>query len=253
MIESPMHLGNVRGWLAPALALCVTLPLLVACGPQAKAEAEIEASAAASTTNEAGSDIEKASYLLGYNQLHRMTTASSGVIDPVAFAKGVSDAANGVERATANENEEAIIAALNAAVQEKQMAAANSVIEAGAAYRAEFAQQPDVITLPSGLLYEVMAEGSGDKPGPDSQVTTHYHGTLIDGTVFDSSVDRGQPASFNVGGVIPGWTEALQLMNVGSKWRLVIPPELAYGERGAGGAIAPNSTLVFEVELLEIN
>ena len=107
-------------------------------------------------------------------------------------------------------------------------------------------------TLESGLQYEVLVEGSGPKPSAEDTVVTHYHGTLTDGTVFDSSVERGSPASFPVNRVIPGWTEALQLMGVGSKWRLVIPPELAYGERGAGGAIPPNSTLVFEVELLEI-
>ena len=95
-------------------------------------------------------------------------------------------------------------------------------------------------------------EGEGDKPGPTSHVTVHYHGTLIDGTVFDSSVQRGQPAEFPVNGVIAGWTEALQLMPVGSKWKLFIPSDLAYGERGAGGQIGPNAALVFEVELLGI-
>ena len=109
-----------------------------------------------------------------------------------------------------------------------------------------------MVELPSGLLYEVMTEGSGPKPKGTDTVTTHYHGMLVDGTVFDSSVDRGQPASFPVNGVIAGWTEALQLMAVGSKWRLVIPPELAYGDRGAGADIKPGATLVFEVELLEI-
>ena len=101
-------------------------------------------------------------------------------------------------------------------------------------------------------MYVVLVAGTGAKPSAEDTVVTHYHGTLTDGTVFDSSVERGSPATFPVNRVIPGWTEALQLMGVGSKWRLVIPPELAYGDRGAGGAIPPNSTLVFEVELLEI-
>ena len=105
----------------------------------------------------------------------------------------------------------------------------------------------------SGLQYMVMKEGTGPKPTINDKVTTHYHGTLIDGTVFDSSVDRGQPASFPVSGVIPGWTEALQLMNVGSKWKLFVPANLAYGERGAGQQIGPNTTLIFEVELLSID
>jgi FKBP-type peptidyl-prolyl cis-trans isomerase FklB len=99
----------------------------------------------------------------------------------------------------------------------------------------------------------VIKEGTGPKPGLEDKVTTHYHGTLVDGKVFDSSVDRGQPVSFAVNGVIPGWTEALQLMPVGSKWKLFIPSNLAYGERGAGGDIGPNETLIFDVELISID
>jgi FKBP-type peptidyl-prolyl cis-trans isomerase FklB len=110
-----------------------------------------------------------------------------------------------------------------------------------------------VTTLPSGLQYEVINDGTGPIPTIEDNVTTHYHGTLIDGTVFDSSVDRGEPASFPVGGVIKGWTEALQLMSVGSKWKLYVPYDLAYGERGAGAQIGPYSTLIFEVELISIN
>ena len=116
----------------------------------------------------------------------------------------------------------------------------------------ENAARPEVTTTESGLQYEVLVEGSGPRPSATDTVVTHYHGTLTDGTVFDSSVERGSPASFPVNRVIAGWTEALQMMGVGAKWRLVIPSELAYGERGAGGAIPPNATLVFEVELLEI-
>ena len=107
--------------------------------------------------------------------------------------------------------------------------------------------------LPSGLQYEVLKAGEGPKPQPSDKVTVHYHGTLLDGTVFDSSVDRGQPATFGVTQVIQGWVEGLQLMPQGAKWRLFIPYNLAYGERGAGGKIGPYSTLVFDVELLKIN
>ena len=110
-----------------------------------------------------------------------------------------------------------------------------------------------VTTTASGLQYEVLTNGTGATPIETDQVTVHYHGTLVDGTVFDSSVERGQPATFPVNGVIPGWVEALQLMNVGSKYKLYIPSDLAYGERGAGGSIGPNETLIFEVELLSIN
>lgn len=109
-----------------------------------------------------------------------------------------------------------------------------------------------VVTLPSGLQYEVLKKGSGAKPTAGDQVKCHYHGTLINGTVFDSSVQRGEPAVFGVSQVIPGWVEALQLMEVGSKWRLFIPPHLAYGEQQVGDVIEPNSTLVFDVELLDI-
>jgi FKBP-type peptidyl-prolyl cis-trans isomerase FklB len=109
-----------------------------------------------------------------------------------------------------------------------------------------------VTELPSGLQYEILKQGNGSKPTATDKVKCHYHGTLISGTVFDSSVDRGQPATFGVSQVIPGWVEALQLMNVGSKWRLFIPSELAYGQQGAGEHIGPNSALIFDVELLDI-
>ena len=114
------------------------------------------------------------------------------------------------------------------------------------------AQKPGIVSLPGGSQYEVIKEGNGPKPGPSSEVTCHYHGTLIDGTVFDSSVQRGAPASFPLNRVIRGWTEILQLMPVGSKWRLFLPPNMAYGDRQTGAHIGPNSTLIFEVELLSI-
>ena len=123
----------------------------------------------------------------------------------------------------------------------------------GEAFLAENAQKAGVTTLLSGLQYEVITEGSGKKPTLKSSVTTHYHGTLPNGTVFDSSYQRGQPATFPVNGVIAGWTEALQLMPEGSKWRLYIPSDLAYGKRGAGRDIGPDAALVFDVELLKVN
>ncbi|MFD1872814.1 FKBP-type peptidyl-prolyl cis-trans isomerase N-terminal domain-containing protein [Hymenobacter bucti] len=123
----------------------------------------------------------------------------------------------------------------------------------GEAFLAENAQKPGVTTLPSGLQYEIITEGTGAKPTLRSSVTTHYHGTLPDGKVFDSSYQRGQPATFPVNGVIAGWTEALQLMPEGSKWRLYIPSDLAYGKRGAGRDIGPDLALVFDVELLKVN
>ena len=122
----------------------------------------------------------------------------------------------------------------------------------GQDFLAENAKKPGVKTLPDGLQYLVLKEGTGKKPGPNDEVEVHYHGTLIDGTVFDSSVERGVPASFPVDRVIPGWTEVLQLMKEGSKWRVFIPSKLAYGSRGAPPKIGPNETLIFDVELLHV-
>jgi len=130
---------------------------------------------------------------------------------------------------------------------------ASANLKAGQDFLAANKQKPGVTTLASGLQYEVIKEGTGIKPGARSNVTCHYHGSLIDGTVFDSSVKRGQPATFPLNRVISGWTEGLQLMGVGSKWRFFIPPNLAYGDRQTGSDIGPNSTLIFEVELLGVS
>jgi FKBP-type peptidyl-prolyl cis-trans isomerase FklB len=137
-------------------------------------------------------------------------------------------------------------------MQAKEAEAGAKNIKAGEAFLAENAKKDGVKTTASGLQYKVVKSGSGKTPGLNDTVKVHYHGTLIDGTVFDSSVDRGEPVTFPVNGVIPGWTEALQLMKVGDKWQLVIPAKLAYGENGAGGKIGPNSVLQFDVELLAI-
>lgn len=137
--------------------------------------------------------------------------------------------------------------------KKQQAEASESVIEEGKKFLTDNAKRNEVTTLESGLQYEILKTGEGPMPSLNDQVTTHYHGTLIDGTVFDSSVDRGEPATFPVSGVIKGWTEALQLMSVGSKWKLFVPYDLAYGERGAGPQIGPFTTLVFEVELIKIN
>ena len=132
-----------------------------------------------------------------------------------------------------------------------EKAAAN--LKAGEDFLEANKQKPGVVALPSGLQYEIITEGTGAKPLATNNVTCHYHGSLIDGTVFDSSVRRGQPATFPLNRVIKGWTEGLQLMPVGSKWRFFIPPHLAYGDRQTGAHIGPNSTLIFEVELLGIS
>ena len=127
---------------------------------------------------------------------------------------------------------------------------ANENLKAGEAFLAENAKREGVVSLPSGLQYEIITKGVGEKPSAYNTVTCHYHGTTIKGEVFDSSVRRGQPASFPLNGVIKGWTEALQLMPIGSKWKLYLPPHLAYGNRNISREIGPNSTLIFEVELI---
>jgi FKBP-type peptidyl-prolyl cis-trans isomerase FklB len=135
---------------------------------------------------------------------------------------------------------------LKALMQQKE----NENQQAGELFLAENAKKPGVVSLPSGLQYEIITEGTGAKPDAQNTVTCHYHGTVISGEVFDSSVQRGQPASFPLNAVIKGWTEALQLMPTGSKWRLYLPPHLAYGNRQISKVIGPNSTLIFEVELI---
>ena len=127
-----------------------------------------------------------------------------------------------------------------------------TALERGRAFLAENAKRTEVVTTASGLQYEVLASGTGEMPSAEDQVTAHYHGTLIDGAVFDSSVQRGQPLDIPVNGVIAGWQEALQMMRVGDKWKLYVPSELAYGKAGAGGAIGPDEALIFEVELLAV-
>ena len=195
-------------------------------------------------------EIDSVSYSLGVNIGENIKTQFPD-IDLKNFEAAIKD--------VLDDNKKPIISGADAqkTIQEyftkQQAKASESVVEEGRKFLAENSKKENVVTLESGLQYEVIKPGEGAKPTLNDQVTTHYHGTLIDGTVFDSSVERGEPASFPVSGVIKGWTEALQLMNVGSKWRLFVPYDLAYGERGAGPKIGPFTTLIFEVELISIN
>ena len=173
-------------------------------------------------------------------------------INAQAVANGVLDSLNGIESPLSNEVIGKAFQEIQAIMAEKSAEKGKVAAKAGKIFLAENAKKDGIQITASGLQYEVITEGSGDKPTAESTVSTHYHGTLIDGTVFDSSVERGQPAEFPVNRVIAGWTEALQLMPVGSKWRLFVPYELAYGEQGSGSTIGPCATLIFEVELLEI-
>tara|TARA_R110000772_G_scaffold124433_7_gene231066 strand:- start:1373 stop:2032 length:660 start_codon:yes stop_codon:yes gene_type:complete len=194
----------------------------------------------------------QASYGIGLQMGEQLRANPFDGLDISAVQEGLADAfnlqpaqvTNDVLREAFNEIHQRMQAAKNEQFAEAQ--------EAGIAFLAENAKRDDVTVTESGLQYEVVNAGNGDTPTAASTVRVHYHGTLLDGTVFDSSYDRGEPAEFPVGGVIKGWTEALQLMQVGAKLRLFVPHDLAYGEQGAGGAIAPFSTLVFDVELLDI-
>ena len=196
-------------------------------------------------------ELDSVSYSLGVNIGGNLKKSSFENINLYNFEAGIKDVLEKeVEPKISDNQAQAII---NSYFSKKQQKESESVIEEGVNYLRENAKREGVTALPSGLQYEVINDGTGTKPTIEDNVTTHYHGTLIDGTVFDSSVDRGEPASFPVGGVIKGWTEALQLMAVGSKWKLYVPYDLAYGERGAGPQIGPYSTLIFDVELISIN
>ena len=165
----------------------------------------------------------------------------------------VTRAINDVNRKTALlMNEQQANSCISNFVQMAKAEKSSGNKKVGIAFLAANKTKPGVVTLPSGLQYQIMKAGTGPKPGPTDKVKVHYHGTLIDGKVFDSSIERGEPIEIGVNGVISGWTEALQLMPVGSKWKLFIPSELGYGDQQAGPMIAPGSTLIFDVELLDI-
>ena len=169
-----------------------------------------------------------------------------------AVLAGISDSFTGQPVQIEPDVMKAAFEEVNGRVQKKQAEEAGKLSAEGVEYLAENAKRDAITVTDSGLQYEVLSEGTGAIPSSTAKVRTHYHGTLVDGTVFDSSYDRGEPAEFPVNGVIAGWTEALQLMKEGAKWRLHVPSALAYGEKGAGGAIGPHATLVFDVELLSI-
>ena len=194
---------------------------------------------------------EKGSYGIGL-QIGQQLSDSQMDISVEAVAKGIFDALNRNQPALDINDLMQSVQQLQQQAAEAQQAQFKAIEEAGKAFIAENAKKDGVIVTDSGLQYEIITEGNGAKPSETDRVRVHYTGTLSDGTVFDSSVARGQPAEFPVNGVIRGWVEALQMMPIGSKWKLTIPHELAYGEHGAGASIPPFATLVFEVELLDI-
>lgn len=193
--------------------------------------------------------MDKISYALGLSIANNFKATGIKELNVEDFTAAVAAVFEGGELALSYDEAKEIMNEYFTNLQKFQLEQ-NKVM--GEEFLAENKKNPNVVTLPSGLQYEIIKEGEGKQPSATSQVKCHYTGTLIDGTVFDSSEQRGEPAVFGVNQVIPGWVEALQLMKEGSRWRLFIPYQLAYGERGAGQAIMPFSALVFEVELLEV-
>ncbi len=201
-------------------------------------------------------ELDRISYALGLSMGNNFRASGISEINVQDFADGVAAVFNGLAPKMSYDEAKEEIRKYFTAMEERQKAEAEKIgqvnAEAGKAFLAENGKRVEVKTTPSGLQYEVITEGNGPQPTANDRVEVHYTGTLIDGTVFDSSVERGVPATFGVTQVIPGWVEALQLMKEGSKWRLFIPSQLAYGPQGAGGLIGPNATLIFDVELLKV-
>lgn len=194
-------------------------------------------------------DAEKASYGIGLQMGEQLKANPFEGLNLNSVFEGMKDAYAGSAFQVEIPEIQAAFEKINEEIQARREEEAKVLAAEGIAFLEENAKRPEITVTESGLQYEVLATGEGEKPTAESTVRVDYHGTLVNGTVFDSSYERGQPAEFPVGGVIKGWTEALQMMPVGTKWRLYVPHELAYGERGAGAAISPYSTLVFDVEL----
>lgn len=193
--------------------------------------------------------MEKLSYALGMVIAHNLKGMGVSALDNAAFAQAVSDVMGGATTTMSDAEAQRTVSEF---MQKQQAEAGKAVREAGEKFLAENAEKPGVVVLPSGLQYTVITEGTGTKPKATDRVKCHYEGTLTNGQVFDSSYRRGEPAVFPLNGVIAGWTEGVQLMAEGAKYRFFIPYHLAYGERGAGQSIPPYAALVFDVELIEI-
>lgn len=193
--------------------------------------------------------MDRVSYALGLSIGNNFLSSGINKLDVAAFTQALQDVLNNAAPAMSYDEAKDVINEFFAGLQVEKLEINK---KAGEEFLSINKNKTGVVTLPSGLQYEILVKGEGAIPKSTDQVSVHYHGTLIDGTVFDSSIQRGTPATFGVTQVIRGWVEALQLMPVGSKWRLFIPSDLAYGESGAGQSIEPNSTLIFDVELLNI-
>ncbi len=196
--------------------------------------------------------MDKTSYAIGLAFGQQLAQSKVKGIDYQSFAKGVEAICEGLKPEVEFQEAQVLLNDYFSKLEAKNQEASAELRKGGEEFLAENAKREGVVTTESGLQYEIITDAIGQKPVSTDTVKVHYHGTLIDGTVFDSSVNRGEPATFGVTQVIQGWVEALQLMPVGAKWRLFIPYNLAYGENGAGQMIAPYAALIFEVELLEI-
>lgn len=193
--------------------------------------------------------MDKFSYAIGLGIGQNLSSMGIGNLAVDDFAQAIKDVLEGNRTAISHNEAREIV---NKYFEEMEAKMGAAAMEQGQAFLEENKKRTGIVVLPSGLQYEIIKEGTGKKPKATDRVRCHYEGTLIDGTLFDSSIRRGEPAVFGVNQVIPGWVEALQLMSEGAKWKLYIPSELAYGAKGAGEMIPPHSTLIFEVELLEV-
>jgi FKBP-type peptidyl-prolyl cis-trans isomerase FklB len=212
-------------------------------------------SAAADEQSLIRTDQQMVSYTLGYQiggQLAAQIREGRLDLDPEAFSQAIADVLSGRPPAMTSAQMEAALEMLQHQQNSRGNTAAETGQSRGEAFQVEYSQRQGVVATASGLQYRVIETGEGRSPGPADTVVVHYVGQLIDGTEFDSSKGRGTPATFSLGGIIPGWQEALQLMREGDVWEVVIPSELAYGAQGAGGSIGPNETLVFEIELISV-
>jgi len=226
------------------LAVCMVLMFgLIACGKKELSRSDLE------------TQMDKVSYVMGHNIANNFKDQKID-IQMDAFIKGIKDGLKEDVNIFSIKEVQEIMTEYQNQMRDKMVIDRKDVskinLNESKAFLAENKEKEGIVTLESGLQYKVLKEGTGPFPKATDKVKTHYVGTLIDGTEFDSSVKRGEPITFSVTGVIPGWTEALKLMKVGSKWNLFIPPELAYGENGAGNLIGPNAALIFEVELISI-
>jgi FKBP-type peptidyl-prolyl cis-trans isomerase FklB len=223
--------------------------------PAPPAHAKREAKSATASKSPLKSEKDKVSYSIGLD-IGRNLKAQGIEIDAAHLARGMKDAQSGAKPLLTDEEVRAVMVAFQSKMRgehaERAKKQGDENKAAGEAFLAKNKSQEGVKTTASGLQYKVLKEGTGKMPGLSSTVTAHYRGTLLDGKEFDSSYKRGQPANFPVSGVIPGWTEALQMMKVGSKWQVWIPSNLGYGERGAGAEIGPNAMLTFEIELIDV-